>query len=138
MVDFLNKAVERFKTCFWTLLKLNAFLLLRLFVSGGIGGGLLLLLKLFKVPRLEFPAAILLGIWALYLCYVYFICYIASIAVAVDPSLDRLRAEARGRQKLGQQALISLWMSLVVLGGYLLLLIPGLIFTVWYWFAPLL
>ncbi|HEY6838903.1 MAG TPA: hypothetical protein VI389_09190, partial [Geobacteraceae bacterium] len=59
----------------------------------------------------------------------------ACVAATLDQSLDYRGAFAYGRKKLFSFALVGFLTGFVVTGGYLLLVIPGVIFSVWFVFA---
>jgi hypothetical protein len=59
----------------------------------------------------------------------------ALVAASLDEKLDLRGAFARGGEKLLPFALVSFLVGFVITGGFLLFLIPGIIFSVWFFFA---
>jgi len=96
---------------------------LAVLVAGAAGGtAFVLLLGLGAV------AGLACGLW----------CYGGFLAAVVDDTLDLKGALARGKEMILPLAWISFLTGLIIGGGYLLLIIPGLIFTVWFFSAQLL
>lgn len=59
----------------------------------------------------------------------------ACVAASLDESLDLRGAFALAREKLIPFALVSFLVGFIIAGGYLLFVIPGIIFSVWFFFA---
>uniref|UniRef100_A0A831XM04 Zinc finger/thioredoxin putative domain-containing protein n=1 Tax=Geobacter metallireducens TaxID=28232 RepID=A0A831XM04_GEOME len=59
----------------------------------------------------------------------------ACVAASLDETLDTRAAFAVSREKLLPFALVSFLVSFIITGGYLLFVIPGIIFSVWFFFA---
>ena len=59
----------------------------------------------------------------------------ACVAASLDESLDIKAAYGRGKEKILPFALVIFLASFVICGGFLLFIIPGIIFYVWFFFA---
>lgn len=59
----------------------------------------------------------------------------ACVAASLDETLDTRAAFAVAREKLLPFALVSFLVGFIITGGYLLFVIPGIIFSVWFFFA---
>ncbi len=81
-------------------------------------------------------AAIIVGV-ALILVFIYFFswAYAASIYVLSSPSDEKttvIEAYKKTKNRVWAMVGVSLLGSLIILGGLILLIIPGIIFSVWY------
>lgn len=65
-------------------------------------------------------------------------CYGGFLSAVVDDTLEFRDAMAKGKELILPLAWISFLAGLVIGGGYLLLIIPGIIFTVWFFAAQFL
>lgn len=91
------------------------------FFLGGIVGGLALFVLI--------PLGVIAGLIAALWCYGGFLCAL------VDETLTLEHALSRGKELLLPLAWLFILNLFVVIGGYLFFIIPGIIFTVWFFFA---
>lgn len=61
----------------------------------------------------------------------------ALICATVDDEADLRRALAEGKRLLWPYVWVSTLLGIIIGGGFLLAVIPGIIFSVWFFFAPL-
>jgi hypothetical protein len=59
----------------------------------------------------------------------------ACVAASLDDALDIRAAYARGKEKILPFAFVTFLASFVICGGFLLFIVPGLVFSVWFFFA---
>ena len=74
-------------------------------------------------------AAFVIGLWAQVAAYE------SVIRVIKNGSLDFKDTYLSVRNKIGKFLILNLLVGLIIAGGFLLLIIPGIIFTVWYGFS---
>jgi len=133
--DLLTRAWEQFRARLWVLLPLQllsiAFLAACTAAVVGIGALFVLLLPSYKDPILIISVIIGLtaGITAMFWP-------IAALVIAVaDSSLGIKEALAAGWKKLWAFLWLFSIIGYIIAGGYLLFIVPGIIFTVWFIFA---
>ena len=90
-------------------------------VVAGIGGSMSFIL----IAVLGAMVALACGLW----------CYGGLLHAVVDDTLCLKDSLAKGKEMILPLAWVSLLTGFIVAGGYILLLIPGIIFTVWFFFA---
>jgi hypothetical protein len=61
----------------------------------------------------------------------------ALVCATVDDEADLRRALAEGKRLLWPYIWVSTLLGIIIGGGFLLAVIPGIIFSVWFFFAPL-
>jgi len=133
--DLLTRSWELFKTRLPVLLPLQllsiAFLIACIAVVVGIGMFFVLLLPEYRTPILVTSAIIgaTVGMTAMFWP-------IAALIIAVaDRSLSIREALAAGWKKLWAFIWLFSVLGYIVAGGYLLFIIPGVIFTIWFGFS---
>lgn len=133
--DLLSRSWELFKARVWVLLPLQilsiAFLIACIAVFIGLGALVVQLLPAYKTPIFVTSAIIgfTTGLTAMFWP-------ITALIIAVaDRSLSIKGALAAGWKKLWAFLYLFTLLGYIVAGGYLLFLIPGVIFTVWFSFS---
>ena len=133
--DLLARSWELFKERIWVLLPLQllsiAFLIACTAAIVGIGALFVLLLPAYKTPILVtfliigFTIGMTIMFWPL-----------TSLVFAVaDRSLGIREALAAGWKKLWAFLWLFSLLGYIVAGGYLLFIVPGVIFTIWFIFS---
>jgi hypothetical protein len=135
--DLLNRTVELFKSCFEVFAYLALFLFLRIGVSYGVAGIVAVSLKLLKVPFWSTVLVVLASAATLYTIYAMILNYAASIAVVAYSIRDRRLAEERARELFVPYLWTSILSIAIIMLGYLCLILPGIIFTIWFWLVPI-
>ncbi|MDD2320867.1 MAG: zinc-ribbon domain-containing protein [Geobacteraceae bacterium] len=130
--ELFRQSWELFQKRFATLVLLYLLTILAVFIPTAVATGLSLLLSgitgfmaLFVVLPLGVVAGIVAALW----CYGGFLCAV------VDDTLTLENALSRGKAMILPLAWVFLLLGFVVTGGYLLFIIPGIFFTVWFFFA---
>jgi hypothetical protein len=117
-------------------LNLKVYLLLILALIGVFGGLALVAYLLFKVMPI---VAVVLGFAA----FIFLMIYIAPIpyrlvlAMARHKKVDFDKVTARDLSLGWKVTWTQLLAGLIIIGGFILLIVPGLIFSVWYRYVPL-
>ncbi|PLX80586.1 MAG: hypothetical protein C0615_00685 [Desulfuromonas sp.] len=125
-----------FSSRFFTLFGLYLLLFLLILVPGGILGGGTIALTQF-IPGMEWlvvPAGSLLA--ALAVTYGMFWGYGAFIHAVIDQECGFKEALRRGREQVWSFLWALSLSSFLIVGGYLLFFIPGILFSVWFLFVP--
>lgn len=78
--------------------------------------------------------ALALALWAALIAASIFMS-IAMVFAVVDPSIAIRRAFARSKPYFWQYTLLSILVSLTIFAGFVLLIVPGIIFMVWFGFS---
>ncbi len=133
--NLLARSWAQFKTRIGVLLPLQlisiAILVLCVGLSLGIGSLLLQLLPAFRTPIIVIAATIgvTIGMTAMFWPIT------ALIFAVADSSLNISAALAAGWKKLWAFLWLFSILGYIIAGGYLLFIIPGVIFTIWFIFA---
>ncbi|MBI5074584.1 MAG: hypothetical protein HZB62_05385 [Nitrospirae bacterium] len=133
--DLLNQSWGQFKERIGVLLPLHllslVFLIAGILLAVGIGALIAMMVPQCKTPVLLISALIglTIGLTAMFWP-------VSALVVAVaDPSLGMGDALAQGWKKLWAFLWLFSILGYVVAGGYLLFIVPGVIFTIWFIFS---
>jgi hypothetical protein len=130
--DLFRQSWELYQKRFATLILLYLLTMLAIAVPTVVAVGLAFLMTLLA-GGIAFIVTISLGVLVGVACSLW--CYSGFLCAVVDDTLRLEDALARGRKMILPLAWIFLLTGFIVSGGYLLLIIPGVIFTVWFAFA---
>lgn len=122
----------------WTLYKRRFFILIGLCLLGiaAFIAPVLLsagLVSMTTSGGVTFVTIITIGILVGILCGIW--CFGGFLCAVVDEGLNLKAALARGQGMILPLAWVSLLSGFIICGGYMMLIIPGIIFSVWFVFA---
>ena len=122
----------------WTLFKRRFLILIGLCLLGIVAFIAPVLLSAGLVSMttsggVTFVAIITVGVLVGILCGIW--CFGGFLCAVVDDGLNLKGALARGQGMILPLAWVSLLSGFIICGGYMLLIIPGIIFSVWFVFA---
>ncbi len=130
--ELFRQSWELFKKRFATLVLLYLLTLVAVFIPVAVATGLSFFMSgIVGVAALFImvPLGVLVGIGCALWCYGGFLCAV------VDDTLTLENALSRGKGLILPLAWVFLLIGFIVTGGYLLFIIPGILFTVWFFFA---
>jgi hypothetical protein len=130
--EMFRQSWELFKKRFTTLILLYLLTLLAVFIPVAVATGLSFFMSGIAGVAALFvmvPLGVLVGIGCALWCYGGFLCAV------MDDTLTLENALSRGKELILPLAWVFLLTCFIVTGGYLLFIIPGILFTVWFFFA---
>lgn len=123
---------ELYQKRFVTLILLYLLTMLAVIIPTALAVGLAFFMTLIA-GGVAFFITVSLGILVGVACSLW--CYSGFLCAVVDDTLRLEDALSRGKELLLPLAWIFLLTGFIVTGGYFLLIIPGVIFTVWFFFS---
>jgi len=134
--ELLSKAWEIYKKRMITLILvgLGVVLLPLLSLVPFVGLGFVVSLSLPELRVGIMSLSILLGVIAM--AWVGNWAFSAFLTAIVDEKCDIKEAFQKGKPKIIGHMWLAMLTALILTGAHLLLIIPGIIFTVWFFFAP--
>ena len=135
--DLLRKALEVYKPRMWTLVVLTLVMVFlpALVLAALIGAGALLFLFLPDFRHVILLASILPASAAAIWCANWALT--ALFTAIADDSCGIKEALRCAKTVTLAHIWLTMLMGLVIAGGYMLLIVPGVVLTVWFFFAPL-
>ena len=135
--DLLRKALEIYKPRMWTLVVLTLVMVFlpALVLAALIGAGALLFLFLPDFRHVILLASILPASAATIWCANWALT--ALFTAIADDSCGIKEAFRLAKPVTLAHIWLTVLMGLVIAGGYMLLIVPGVVLTVWFFFAPL-
>jgi len=130
--ELFRQSWELYQKRFVTLILLYLLTMLAVIIPTALAVGLAFLMTLIA-GGIAFFVTVSLGILVGIACALW--CYSGFLCAVVDNTLRLEDALTRGKKLLLPLAWIFLLTGFIITGGYFLLIIPGVIFTVWFFFA---
>ncbi len=127
--DLFRLSWELYQKRFATLILLYLLTILAIVIPTALAVGLSFFMTLIAGGT-AFLVTVFLGILVGIACSLW--CYSGFLCAVVDDTLRLEDALARGKKMILPLAWIILLYGFIITGGYLLLIIPGVIFTVWF------
>lgn len=127
--DLFRLSWELYQKRFATLVLLYLLTILALVIPTALAVGLSFFMTLIAGGT-AFLVTVFLGVLVGVACSLW--CYGGFLCAVVDDTLQLEDALARGKKMILPLAWILLLYGFIITGGYLLLIIPGVIFTVWF------
>jgi hypothetical protein len=130
--ELFRQSWELYQKRFATLVLLYFLAMLAIVIPTVIATGLAFFMT-WIAGGVAFVAMVSIGVLAGVACFLW--CYSGFLCAVVDETLRLEDALARGKKMILPLAWIFLLSGFIITGGYLLLIIPGVIFTVWFFLA---
>ncbi|RQW82565.1 MAG: hypothetical protein EHM79_18070 [Geobacter sp.] len=130
--ELFRQSWQLYQKRFVTLILLYLLTMLAVIIPTALAVGLAFVMTLIA-GGVAFFVTVSLGILVGVACSLW--CYSGFLCAVVDDTLRLEDALTRGKELLLPLAWIFLLTAFIVTGGYFLLIIPGVIFTVWFFFA---
>ena len=130
--ELFRQSWELYQKRFVTLILLYLLTMLAVIIPTALAVGLAFFMTLIA-GGIAFFVTVSLGILVGVVCSLW--CYSGFLCAVVDDTLRLEDALTRGKKLLLPLAWIFLLTGFIITGGYFLLIIPGVIFTVWFFFA---
>jgi hypothetical protein len=130
--DLFRQSWELYQKRFATLVLLYLLTILAIVIPTALAVGIAFFMTLIAGGIATF-VTVSLGVLVGVACSLW--CYSGFLCALMDDTLRLEDALARGRKLILPLAWILLLYGFIITGGYLLLIIPGVIFTVWFAFA---
>jgi len=130
--ELFRQSWELYQKRFATLVLLYLLAILAIVIPTAIAAGLAFFMTLIA-GGVAFVAMVSIGLLAGVVCFLW--CYSGFLCAVVDDTLRLEDALARGKKMILPLAWVFLLSGFIITGGYLLLIIPGVIFTVWFFLA---
>ncbi|MDD2336740.1 MAG: zinc-ribbon domain-containing protein [Geobacteraceae bacterium] len=130
--DLFRQSWDIYQKRFATLVLLYLLAMLAIAIPTALAVGIAFFMTLIAGGT-AFFVTVSLGILAGIACFLW--CYSGFLCAVLDDSLRLEDALTRGKRMILPLAWIFLLTGFIIIGGYLLLFIPGVIFTVWFFLA---
>ncbi len=140
VIELFKKSFDAYWKKIWTLAGITLFSLLGILAL--LPSILIILIINFSQPKNSFPGITLILVYVLLILIGAFFCILiglwsqTSLYYAVnEDSAGVKQSLATAWKKIASFFWVSLLVSLAVFGGFILLIIPGIIFSVWFTFS---